>query len=117
MAGPDLPRIAGQDAVRARAAMGGSLRRWSCVNIGRVPGAEFEIVTDRLSLRVWRASDADDFAEMNADVEVMADLGGPSRAKRVTESWNASSIRSTTTESPAGSSRTATRGSWAIAGS
>lgn len=57
--------------------MGGSLRRWSCVNIGRVPGAEFEIVTDRLSLRAWRASDADDFAEMNADVEVMADLGGP----------------------------------------
>ena len=57
--------------------MGGSSRRWSCVNIGRVPEAEFEIVTDRLALRTWRASDADDFAEMNADVEVMADLGEP----------------------------------------
>jgi len=38
---------------------------------------EFEILTDRLELRTWRRSDADDFAKMNADVEVMADLGGP----------------------------------------
>jgi RimJ/RimL family protein N-acetyltransferase len=42
-----------------------------------VPTAEFEIVTERLSLRPWRTSDADEFAEMNADAVVMADLGGP----------------------------------------
>jgi len=39
--------------------------------------AEFEISTDRLKLRPWRSSDAADFATMNADVDVMADLGGP----------------------------------------
>lgn len=37
----------------------------------------FEIKTDRLRLRPWRSSDADEFALMNADPEVMADLGGP----------------------------------------
>ena len=37
---------------------------------------EFEIVTERLRLRPWRSSDADDFARMNADDTVMADLGG-----------------------------------------
>ena len=42
-----------------------------------VPSAGFEISTDRLTLRPWRSSDAVDFAEMNADVDVMADLGGP----------------------------------------
>lgn len=42
-----------------------------------MPTAEFEIVTERLSLRPWRTSDADEFAEMNADAVVMADLGGP----------------------------------------
>ena len=57
--------------------MGGCPGRRARVIIGRVLGAEFEIVTDRLSLRPWRATDADDFAAMNADVEVMADLGGP----------------------------------------
>ncbi|MEM9516851.1 MAG: GNAT family N-acetyltransferase [Actinomycetota bacterium] len=35
------------------------------------------ITTERLVLRSWRDSDADDFARMNADAEVMADLGGP----------------------------------------
>lgn len=35
------------------------------------------ISSERLTLRSWRSSDADDFAEMNADAEVMADLGGP----------------------------------------
>lgn len=39
--------------------------------------AAFEISTDRLTLRPWRSSDADDFATMNADADVMADLGGP----------------------------------------
>lgn len=42
-----------------------------------MPAAEFEILTDRLVLRPWHSSNAADFAEMNADVEVMADLGGP----------------------------------------
>ncbi|MEO1056704.1 MAG: GNAT family N-acetyltransferase [Actinomycetota bacterium] len=35
------------------------------------------ITTERLVLRSWRHADADDFARMNADPEVMADLGGP----------------------------------------
>lgn len=35
------------------------------------------IETQRLLLRRWRDSDADAFAAMNADAEVMADLGGP----------------------------------------
>lgn len=52
------------------------------VIIDRVPTAEFEIVTDRLSMRPWRVSDADEFAEMNADVEVMGDLGGPAPRRR-----------------------------------
>lgn len=47
------------------------------VIIDRVLPADFEIVTDRLLLRPWTPSDADDFADMNADSEVMADLGGP----------------------------------------
>ncbi len=39
--------------------------------------AEFVVATNRLILRSWRSTDARDFAEMNADAEVMADLGGP----------------------------------------
>jgi len=35
------------------------------------------IETPRLILRPWRASDVEAFATMNADAEVMADLGGP----------------------------------------
>jgi RimJ/RimL family protein N-acetyltransferase len=35
------------------------------------------IVTSRLRLRRWKDSDRDDFAIMNADSEVMQDLGGP----------------------------------------
>ena len=38
---------------------------------------QFEITSGRLVLRPWRRSDGDDFARMNADTEVMADLGGP----------------------------------------
>ncbi len=34
----------------------------------------FTIETDRLILREWAVSDADDFAAMNADAAVMADL-------------------------------------------
>jgi RimJ/RimL family protein N-acetyltransferase len=37
----------------------------------------FSLDTPRLRLRSWRESDRSDFAAMNADVEVMADLGGP----------------------------------------
>jgi RimJ/RimL family protein N-acetyltransferase len=33
--------------------------------------------TERLILRHWRDTDRDDFAALNADPEVMADLGGP----------------------------------------
>lgn len=36
-----------------------------------------ELVTERLRLRPWQESDAEAFAAMNADPEVMADLGGP----------------------------------------
>jgi RimJ/RimL family protein N-acetyltransferase len=35
------------------------------------------IVTPRLRLRLWSDTDRDAFAEMNADPEVMQDLGGP----------------------------------------
>lgn len=42
-----------------------------------VTSDQFEITSDRLVLRTWRRSDGDDFARMNADTEVMADLGGP----------------------------------------
>lgn len=35
------------------------------------------IETARLKLRTWRQSDKPDFAAMNADPEVMHDLGGP----------------------------------------
>lgn len=38
---------------------------------------QFEIVTERLTLRPWRPTDADAFAAMNTDPDVMADLGGP----------------------------------------
>ncbi|MEZ5229853.1 MAG: GNAT family N-acetyltransferase [Acidimicrobiales bacterium] len=38
---------------------------------------DFEIRSDRLILRPWRSADSSDFAHMNADPEVMADLGGP----------------------------------------
>lgn len=44
------------------------------------PG-RFEIATLRLALRPWETSDRADFARMNADAEVMADLGGPISAK------------------------------------
>lgn len=37
----------------------------------------FEIRTKRLVLRPWRLLDSDAFFQMNADAEVMADLGGP----------------------------------------
>ena len=36
-----------------------------------------ELETERLRLRHWRQSDREPFAAMNADSEVMADLGGP----------------------------------------
>lgn len=35
------------------------------------------IITPRLVLRPWRDADRADFAAMNADADVMADLGGP----------------------------------------
>jgi RimJ/RimL family protein N-acetyltransferase len=35
------------------------------------------IETPRLTLRCWRRADQETFAEMNADPEVMLDLGGP----------------------------------------
>jgi RimJ/RimL family protein N-acetyltransferase len=37
----------------------------------------FPLKTDRLILRPWRPSDRDAFAALNADPEVMHDLGGP----------------------------------------
>ncbi len=37
----------------------------------------FALKTDRLILRSWRKDDGDAFARLNADSEVMADLGGP----------------------------------------
>ena len=37
----------------------------------------FALKTDRLILRPWRPDDGDAFAKLNADVEVMKDLGGP----------------------------------------
>ena len=41
-----------------------------------------ELVTSRLKLRQWRETDGDDFAELHANDEVSADLGGPfNRAK------------------------------------
>jgi RimJ/RimL family protein N-acetyltransferase len=45
--------------------------------IDSVEGARFEIETERLRLRPWHSSDADDLALMSADIDVMADLGGP----------------------------------------
>jgi RimJ/RimL family protein N-acetyltransferase len=42
-----------------------------------MPTERFEMATARLSLRPWLTSDRSDFARMNADPEVMADLGGP----------------------------------------
>lgn len=36
-----------------------------------------ELQTPRLRLRCWRESDCEAFAAMNADLEVMQDLGGP----------------------------------------
>ncbi len=44
------------------------------VTVATTPTA---ISTERLELRAWRTTDADDFAQMNCDPEVMADLGGP----------------------------------------
>ena len=38
---------------------------------------EYDICTQRLRLRPWRDSDLDAFADLHADPEVMADLGGP----------------------------------------
>ncbi len=40
---------------------------------GQIPQLE----TSRLRLRCWRKSDREAFAAMNADLEVMHDLGGP----------------------------------------
>jgi RimJ/RimL family protein N-acetyltransferase len=40
-------------------------------------GGQVVIETPRLRLRCWRRSDQEAFAEMNADPEVMRDLGGP----------------------------------------
>jgi RimJ/RimL family protein N-acetyltransferase len=37
----------------------------------------FTLKTDRLLLRSWRVDDRDAFAALNADPEVMHDLGGP----------------------------------------
>jgi RimJ/RimL family protein N-acetyltransferase len=37
----------------------------------------FTLKTDRLVLRSWRVDDRDAFAALNADSEVMHDLGGP----------------------------------------
>jgi RimJ/RimL family protein N-acetyltransferase len=37
----------------------------------------FSLATHRLRLRPWLDSDGSDFAAMNADPKVMADLGGP----------------------------------------
>ena len=37
----------------------------------------FRIVTERLVLRPWRSTDGEDVAHLNADPEVMSDLGGP----------------------------------------
>ena len=48
-------------------------RRWQ---YRVVASDQFEIRSARLVLRPWRRSDRDDFARMNADTEVMADLGG-----------------------------------------
>ena len=42
-----------------------------------VTSEQFEIHSRRLVLRPWQRSDRDDFAHMNEDTEVMADLGGP----------------------------------------
>jgi len=53
---------------------------------GTVRVVEFTCSTARLTLRPWRDSDLDDFAAMNADPEVSADLGGPlSRAESETK--------------------------------
>ena len=55
---------------------------------GKISGVnfdDFELESQRLRLRPWRWSDGDDFARMNADAAVMADLGGPlSRAANAT---------------------------------
>ena len=42
-----------------------------------MPDPSFELRTERLLLRPWQTEDADDFAAMNAEEDVMADLGGP----------------------------------------
>lgn len=44
---------------------------------GRRSYGVFMIQTDRLTLRRWTIADYPAFARMNADPEVMADLGGP----------------------------------------
>ena len=44
---------------------------------GLTSGGLVIIETPRLRLRCWRRADQETFAEMNADPEVMLDLGGP----------------------------------------
>lgn len=58
--------------------MGGSLARCGVGGkMSRVHFDDFEIESERIRLRPWRLFDGRDFAWMNADVEVMANLGGP----------------------------------------
>ena len=67
----------GMVAERVRADLGlvaSAIERWQY----RAVASDFlEITTRRLVLRPWRRSDGDDLARMNANAEVMADLGGP----------------------------------------
>lgn len=42
-----------------------------------MPSTLPEMTTDRLTLRPWTRDDSTVFAELNADPEVMSDLGGP----------------------------------------
>ncbi len=49
----------------------------SWLGFSGVENLVFPIITRRLVLRPWREADRADLAAMNADPEVMADLGGP----------------------------------------
>lgn len=50
-----------------------ALPAWQAGSMALIP----DLATERLVLRRWRESDRAPFAAMNADTEVMADLGGP----------------------------------------
>ena len=63
-----------EDAIQRKFIDADSKRAWATAREGV---HEFEITTERLSLRPWQPSDGAEFARMNADAEVMADLGGP----------------------------------------